>query len=51
VFDKNGFLHIDGQFANVFDVIADALQIFGDETAVAPDELISPRPATSFPSN
>jgi hypothetical protein len=31
VLDKNRFAHIDGQFADVFDVIADPFQIFGDK--------------------
>jgi hypothetical protein len=31
VFDKSGFGQIDVKLANIFDVIADAFEMFGDE--------------------
>ena len=31
VFDKCGFAEVDVQFADVFYVIADAFEVFGDE--------------------
>ena len=31
MFDKNRFLHINGELANILDVIADAFEIFRDE--------------------